>query len=188
MIKSSSSSRARGWRRRRESDSQAFCHPIHCMRWRLSTKTFVIHPVRTTTTITITITTTTTLRGHFGSRLLQNRVLLLTMAERFNLLSSGSENEGSSSESCAALAATGEYIAPAVSHVAPASVVDFFGPAVSNVAFAPVVGYVAPSVSYVTPALVARIELNTHRLCVPRSPRTSPGQPAQRVQPCPKAR
>ena len=74
--------------------------------------------------------------GHLGSRLPQNRA----MAERYNLFSSESENEGSSSGD----------IAPAVSYV-PA--VRFSGPAVTNVAPAP-----APAVSYVAPAHVDGLE------------------------------
>ena len=55
------------------------------------------------------------------------------MAERFNSFSSGSENEGTVSESHAAPAAIGEYIAPGVSHDAPAPVVGSFCNAVSYV-------------------------------------------------------
>ena len=42
--------------------------------------------------------------------------------------------------------------------------------------------------SLITTPFLARIELNMPLLCVPRSQRTSLGQPAQRVQPCTKAR
>ena len=73
-------------------------------------------------------------RSHFDSILPQNRVLVLTMAQRYNLFPSVSENEGSSSGD----------IAPAVSHVALA-LVGFSRPAVSYVAPAPARG-VGPAV------------------------------------------
>ena len=76
----------------------------------------------------------------FGSRLPQNRVLVLTMAERFNLFSSESENEGSFSGDTA----------PTMSHVAPALAVRFSRPAVSYVAPTSVDG-VGPAVSDVAP-------------------------------------
>ena len=101
----------------------------------------------------------------------QNNVLVSTMAERFNIFSSESENEGSSSESYAARAAIGARIAQAVSYVAPA-LVDcalapqcpsllqrlpfcFLGPAVSSVALAPV-DFSSPAVSHVARASVDR--------------------------------
>ena len=43
-------------------------------------------------------------------------------------------------------------------------------------------------VSLITTQFLVRVEPNTPLLCVPRSQRTSLGQPAQRVQPCTKAR
>ena len=46
-----------GWRGRRESDSQVFCHP-NSLRDVMSTKTCHQHLVRTTTTTTSTTTTT----------------------------------------------------------------------------------------------------------------------------------
>ena len=33
----------KGWRGRRESDSQVFCHPIRCMHWRLWTNILVVY-------------------------------------------------------------------------------------------------------------------------------------------------
>ena len=53
MMKSSSSSRARGWRGRRESDSQVTCHPkkLHA-RVTVSPETSSLNHVRTTTTTT----------------------------------------------------------------------------------------------------------------------------------------
>ena len=67
---------------------------------------------------------------------------MLTMAERYILFSSESENEGSSVE----------YIEPAVSYVAPALAVRLLRPAVSYAA--PAHGVLGPAESHVSPAPV----------------------------------